>query len=309
MTITNNANLPQAFLDACENKHAKMGPNEYSVTELNKGVKEIILRRRHQHEIERDATEMFWAVIGTAFHSIMENGTLQEQEIGESRLSMTFPICGTDYVVSGQFDLYDATTKQVTDWKTTSAYSFIRSSEQPEESDWFNQMRAYWLLLNKNGFECTSGRIIALLRDWTRGKLRGDRKYPRLPMQELVIPFNYPDDYYEGRAFLNEKLGLIDLFKDTPDDFIPPCSSSERWERDEHWAVMKKGRKTAIKRCSSFEEADLLTETYGAGHYVEHRKGTPVKCMDYCDCNKFCHFYQKYVAVQSETVENKGDAA
>ncbi len=314
MNITNNANLPTAFLDACENKHAKMASNEFSVTELNKGVKEIILKRRHQGEIERDAVEMFWAVIGTAFHSIMERGTLDEHEIGESRLSLPFDICGTEYVVSGQFDLYDAATEQVTDWKTTATYSYMRNSENPSDSDWFKQRPAYWLLLNKNGFSCKSGRVISLLRDWTRGKLRSDRKYPRIPMQEMVFTFTEPDDYIEVMHRLDERLSLLHLFMDTPDDLIPPCSRDERWERDEHWAVMKKGRKTAVKRCSTNAEADLIAESLGGAHYVEHRAGTPSKCIDYCECNTFCHYYRNYMKaheleVATVTESNEGDAA
>ena len=59
MIITNNLNLPQPLVDMAQSEY-KLKPNEYRVTSLLKGIRETILERRHQDEIEQDVSDMIW---------------------------------------------------------------------------------------------------------------------------------------------------------------------------------------------------------------------------------------------------------
>jgi hypothetical protein len=71
MKITNNYNLPDAFINFVSNvRHNNKG--EVSATTILKGAKEIVLTDRHFDEIEVDASEMVWSTFGTAFHAVME---------------------------------------------------------------------------------------------------------------------------------------------------------------------------------------------------------------------------------------------
>ena len=71
MITTNNAGLPQAFVNFVSNvRHNR--PGTLSATTLLKGDKEIVLYNRHFDELTQDAADLVWASFGTAFHAIME---------------------------------------------------------------------------------------------------------------------------------------------------------------------------------------------------------------------------------------------
>ena len=87
---------------------------------------------------------------------------------------------------------------------------------------------------------------------------------------------------------------------DRKDDDIPECSPSERWTTPAKWAVMKEGRKTAVKLCDTEEEAlNFISELEKEKHFVEERKGQDKKCSDYCPCAAFCSYYRQ-VALEGE---------
>ena len=87
----------------------------------------------------------------------------------------------------------------------------------------------------------------------------------------------------DARAFVEAKLAALEA----SDVFI--CSPDQRWERGEHWAVMKTGRKTAMKRCDTATEAATIAGGITGG-YVEHRPGDPVRCRSWCNVRQFCDF-------------------
>src|SRR5690606_41136094 len=120
MIITNKLGLPKPLVDMAQSDY-KYEPNEYRVTSLLKGVRETILERRHHDKIERDVSDMIWLLFGTAVHSVLEKHQEGDQEIKEARLKV--PI--GDYILSGQFDLYNAETKTITDYKTCSVWKVI----------------------------------------------------------------------------------------------------------------------------------------------------------------------------------------
>jgi hypothetical protein len=299
MTITNNMNLPQPFVEACKrDNYPRFNSSTYSATELLKGTKEILLVRRHYSELVQDAADMVWLVFGKAVHAVFE-GHEGEQEISEARLSVALDINGTEIAVSGSFELYNAVEKMITDYKTTGTFSY-KMKESGGNDDWRDQLRIYWYLLGKAGFEVVGGRITALLKDWSKTMARRDRSYPQKPVQTITYKFYLPEDLIEVEKMLTEKIEELLWYANVPDDLIPPCTKEERWERDECWAIMKEGRKTAVKRCYSEEEANLVLEGHDKKHYIEHRPGTPTKCLDYCTACDHCSFYNSYIASLNE---------
>ena len=84
------------------------------------GIRESILERIAD-EIKRDVSDMIWLLFGTAVHSILERQEEGAEEIKEARIKV--PV--GDYILSGQFDLYDAATQTITDYKTTSVWKII----------------------------------------------------------------------------------------------------------------------------------------------------------------------------------------
>jgi hypothetical protein len=69
---------------------------------------------------------------------------------------------------------------------------------------------------------------------------------------------------------------------------------------------MKKGMKRAVRLYDSKEDADLLANTKGNGHYVDYRRGESIKCQSYCLCCRFCNFYQESViSARTEAAEEQ----
>ena len=88
---------------------------------------------------------------------------------------------------------------------------------------------------------------------------------------------------------MKEKVALVETSEPLADDDIPPCSPEERWERPTTWAVMKEGRKTALRVFDAKEEADKMADGQ-KGLSVEERKGACARCEGYCLAAKFCSF-------------------
>jgi hypothetical protein len=306
MKITNNHGLPRAYYEKCgklTGKHPRFDDTKYSATEILKGTKEILLTRRHYDDITVDCADLFFMVSGTVFHELMEGGE-GEQEISEARLEATFTLeDGTVVELSGGFDLYNAETKTVTDYKNSKVFS-VQRAQAGDDVKWRDQLRIYWLLLNKSGFETERGVIVASMTDFSKMAVLRDASYPKTPIATITYSFT-SDDYPEAMERVTGKLEDIHRWLDASDDDIPPCTPEERWERDEKWAVMKEGRKSAVKLFDNQTGAEsyIAFDTSKDKLYVVHRPGIPTKCVNYCQCNGFCSFYRQYMEGQAKTGE------
>lgn len=285
MILTNHLHLPEQIENAVRRDDYNNG-GTYSATTLLKDPKEIILTKRHDNEIVRDVSEQIYALLGTSVHYILEKNQESETQFKEERLYWLFG----DDIVSGKFDLYDMKEERVYDFKTTSVFTYILGDTEKYRF----QLLVYGLLLRKNGFPCKHGRIIQIFRDWSRTKAKFDKSYPQMPVN--TIDFNFTDkDFDEIEADIWKRLNNINKYKGTPDDEIPVCSKENRWATDDKFAVMKKGRKSALRVLNSRDEAELWME-YNKGDYIEERPAESRKCMDYCSCCEFCNYWRKHYA-------------
>ena len=75
---------------------------------------------------------------------------------------------------------------------------------------------------------------------------------------------------------------------------LPKCTSEERWAKPDTYAVMKKGRKTALRLLPTEEQAK---EYIGDQDFsVEFRKGVSTRCEGYCEVSQFCNQYRVCLA-------------
>lgn len=281
MKISNKLHLPQAFIDAVSlERHNKSG--QYSATTLNKGVKEIILQERHWDEFTQDAADNVWAVFGTAVHSILEkynDGNLHEQK---------FEVSLSKSVITGTVDSYDMANGIINDWKTASVWKV----QFQDFEDWRNQGLTYAWLLRQNDLDVRLCRFIALLKDHSKTKAKLDATYPQSPV--FVYEFEItPEDLDQTGKRILEKVKALEEAQKIADDDIEPCTAKERWCDGDKWAVMKNGRKSAIRVFDSEADADACAGELGNSHYVEYRPAVSKKCADYCLCKDFCNFYKK----------------
>lgn len=281
MKVTNELNLPQAFVNAVSRKrHNATGC--FSATTLNKGAKEIVLTDRHYDELTVDASDNVWAVFGTAVHCLLENQT--DNNFHEEHIEL--PVSNS--TVTGTIDSYDLEHATIYDWKTASTWKVIYQ----DFADWYQQGMTYAWLLTKTGLEVRRCKFVALLKDHSKTKARQDCTYPQSPV--FVYEFEVtPEELQQTEQRIYDKVREIEAAYELADDDITPCTDAERWADGEKWAVMKNGRKSAVKLFDTRAEAEAMAGENGNSYYVEHRPAVSKKCLEYCSCCDFCSFYHE----------------
>ena len=280
MKVTNNLHLPEAFVKSVSvERHNKAGC--YSATTLNKGTKEIILQERHWEEFVTDAADNVWAIWGTAVHELFEK--TPDDNFHEEK----FDVEVSQSRVTGTVDSYDMENGIINDWKTASVYKVMMG----DFTDWHKQGMTYAWLLKQSGLDVRRCRFIALLKDHSKSKAKTDKSYPQSPV--FVYEFDVtPEDLELTGKRIYAKVIEIEEAEKMADDEIIPCTAEERWADDDKWAVMKNGRKTAVRVFDTEIDAERCVKDLGDNHYIEHRPAVSRKCNDYCLCKDFCNFYK-----------------
>jgi len=283
MIVHNELGLPQAFINALNlEKHNEKGC--YSATTLLKGACETILADRHFDEIEIDVADCVWQIWGTAVHLIFERAGIE----GFTEEKFSVPVSNSK--VTGRVDLYDLENETVYDWKTASTWKV----QFNDFSDWDKQGLIYAWLMKQNGLKVKEIKFVALLKDHSKSKARKDFEYPQKPVVVHTVKVT-EEALKEIEAFINLKVRQFEVAETLVDEKLTPCTKEERWATEDKWAIMKAGRKTALKVCDSEEEAKSLMAEKG-GTDIEFRPGENKKCIDgYCSCRNFCPFYKSLI--------------
>jgi hypothetical protein len=284
MNITNKHNLPESIVRAVTNDTytgPKADSDKISVTTLIGPPRIHFLKCKYWAELTEDVMDSIWKILGSAAHAIMERADSKDS-IQEERMEKTID----GLTISGAFDLYDGKTQELHDYKTTSAYTIVYNPTGKE--DWIRQMNIYSYLLQDAGFPVKGCKIIAIIRDHSASKALDGGNYPPCPIHIIEIPLwekEKTEEYIKGRV------ALFKSSKGLADDLLPPCTKEEMWEKDGTWAIMKEGRKTAVKVCATELEAK---NAYSPGCTIVSRPGSRTRCEGYCPVNKFCNIYKAY---------------
>lgn len=282
MNITNNANLPMPFVRMAESDY-EVKDKRYSVTTLLKPVREILLKRRYDKEIEQDCSDMIWLLFGKAVHSVLEQYGTGENEFVEEKLTV---LLENGYTISGIIDFYDMKRAEVVDYKTASVWKVIYKDFE----DWRKQGLMYAWMLRKNGLACDKATFYAILKDHSVQKAKYEDGYPKSPVYK--VEFDITDaDIAEIDKFIRDKIDELIKYESVPDGELPLCSAEDRWNDGDKFAVMRKGTKRAQRVLDSLEEATAYIAEKG-GDYIETRKGVDKKCMDYCLCCTKCEYWK-----------------
>jgi hypothetical protein len=145
-----------------------------------------------------------------------------------------------------------------------------------------------------HGRVVSSLKIVAILRDWQRKQAELKPDYPQAQIAVVDIPVWTP---MQQKTFVEERVALHQAAQKAVDNGEPLayCTDQERWVRGESWALMKEGRKSAIKIHDSKEAAEQhLADIGAAAHWVEHRPGNAIRCSgNYCLVSQWCRQYQE----------------
>jgi hypothetical protein len=285
MKYTNKHNLPDSFVRAVVNDTytgPKADSKEISVTTLQNPPKIHFLKCRHWADLEEDVMDNVWRILGSAGHKVLERSETAG-DLAEERLKKTID----GVTISGAFDLYDGKTQELHDYKFTSAYSVIYNPTGKPE--WAAQMNIYAYLLEDAGFPVKGMKIITILRDHSKAKAKEGGNYPPAPVVVIDIP-RWEKEQTE--KYLADKIAAFKAAQNLPDEELPFCSSDDMWEKPATYAVMKPGRKTAVRVFTDEAEANTSCPS---GCSVVVRPGTRNRCEEYCAVSKFCNQYKAYM--------------
>ena len=286
--ITNKHSLPPVVLAylMADDYDWTPGENQYSATELVMPTAVAALLRKHRQEIERDAIDNIWGAIGRSVHRDVlrcsEKTGISETILQEERFTTTLEVDGEEATVSGKPDTWYPIAQHhslgltpeaeaeieaagghaddygiVGDFKTVSVWKLkFRDFE-----DWTRQVAIYaWILHREMGLTTFAGEIYAIAKDWSGTEAARDPEYPQMPFERihLTLPALADTD-----SWIKSRIRALRAAMAAPDEAIEPCTPRERWEKPEKWAVMKDGRKTALR----------LLDTEADARQWAHRNG------------------------------------
>jgi hypothetical protein len=280
MKMTNKFNLPKALMVIANDDHVPK-EKKYSTTTIMGGFCEMLLTRRHYDEIEIDVSDMMPAIIGTAIHDSLERADNTKY----SELSLEHEIMD-GYILTGRIDLYVPETNTIEDYKTTGVWKIINQ----DFGDWERQGLVYAWLAFKNGFFVSDLRFHAILKDWSKAEFnRRGEPYP----SQAIYTWHHSvtsTDLKRIEEYIKERFQNIIHLEGVPDEKLPECTLFERWNPGNKYAVMRNGRKTAVKIYDDFEEA---SSSLLSTDYIETREGYDRKCNEYCNVNRFCIYWRR----------------
>lgn len=286
MKYKNKYGIPQEIFDAilADPYHHK---GDISVTTLLLPPRVRILRKRHWDQIEEDISDRLFALYGQIVHGILER-TDDYDAFHEERLYIDVD----GWKITGQTDLYKRKKTGeyiLRDYKFTSV--FTSGKDKPE---WQAQANIYAYMWKKHGFRVDHAQIVLIFRDWRKREADHNPFYPP-PVEIVDVPLWSDDD---TAKFIAERVRLHRECESLPDDDLPICTPTERWERGGGFAVMKPGRKTAVRVFETEKEARLyienvLTKDNKPQFFIEQRAPEPVRCRYFCNVRNFCNFANK----------------
>lgn len=287
MKLTNKFGLPQTFVNVIQRPTYTKGKANISVTELLNSPRIVQLKRKHWDDIETDASEMVWALFGSAVHNILEHGK-DSHHIVEERIFAEHE----GWKLSGAIDLQEVEEDGIiiSDYKVTGAWSVMN-----EKQDWHNQLNIYaWLVEKVKKQPVKKLQIIAIVRDWS-ARDTAKEGYPSSPIATIDIPL-WPMEQRE--EYINERIHLHSAayFDSEIDGEMAECTAEEMWEKPEKFAVKKEGGVRAKSLHDSRDEAELAMPS--KGYFIEHRPGSRTRCESYCQVSAFCNQYQNYLSTK-----------
>lgn len=294
MKVTNKLGLPEPVVAAVSNDPYDRGRCDYTVTQLIAPPRQVALLKEHSDEIETDAADRIFSLLGQAVHTILERAGVEG--LREERLYITVKVNGKKIVVGGKYDYLVYADGILADYKVMSVWEYIFGVK--DEKRWQLNMLAEILI--QNGYPVNTLQIVAIFRDWSKRKAAFEKDYP--PTQALIIPVGlFPSN--QRLQLIADRVALHEAAKVS----APHCSNDERWSKPTTYAVVKDGRKSALRVLGKREDAeawalaqgyasvdlDTSETVFDSGISIEVRPGENTRCEHYCDAAPFCEQWQK----------------
>ena len=286
MKITNELGLPASLIAVLHNDgyDENTKENEISVTQLIDSPKVRLLSRLHKDELEQDASESLWMLLGSAIHSVMERAK-NPKYIIEKRMEL--PV--GNYILRGKPDLYDIESGELQDWKITSVWSYIfKDRPTGKTKSWTEQLNIYAYLLGKSGHNVRSLTNNLILRDHQRSKAKADADYPAVPFVSVTQKLWTTE---QVEQFIFDRVKIHSEAEKVSDLQSLVCGPYEKMTKESVFSIYKEGSKakSSTKNCSSLEEAQAYIKPLAEKYEIRERPGADVRCLDYCPVRAYCN--------------------
>jgi hypothetical protein len=287
MKLTNKLNYPQAYVEAAKKHLYPPVEGRVGVTALTESPKIRRLLLDHWDDIVIDVEDLFTPMLGTAFHSHLQQFAPKESK---AEHKVEYPVNGL--VVAGKVDLF---SNIIEDYKLISAWSWVFD----KSAKWAEQLNIYrWLasqmlgeLIGNDGKHQLPHydklQVHAFIKDWSSYQALKNTDYPQQRFFTVNLPA-WPLD--EAEHFIS---AMVDKHKQK--DY--KCNDEDKWCRTEKWAVMEKGKDKARRLLDTMAEADKwildnnLVQPYARGQvYIQERKSECKHCLEFCPARSVCDF-------------------
>jgi len=299
MIITNKYNLPKAMVHALSHDRYDAGYGDVSCTTLIAPAQQFQLGLKHGEDTTEDASDRIWSLIGSAVHYMIENAVTDMRAKGlwryTDRTEQRFYHTVGGKKVSAQIDMFES--GELSDFKITSVWT-VKHALEEGKFEWEAQLNIQRYLMEKNGETVDSLFVIAITRDWNKSGMLRDKDYPP---RVAKIPIKMWD-MQKTEDYIMERIQALYA------EHLVPCTPDECWEKPTKYALMKKGRQSAIRLL----DEELLVMPYAVDkglavqdgddghwelkkdHYIEIRQGARLRCESYCDVMPFCEQYKDW---------------
>lgn len=282
--------------------------NDYSVTEIIKPPRIVMLERRYasyidQLPVDHDFIDkLLGSFRGTGIHNhfeyMLRRFSYKNPDRGyvvEKRLFDKI----ANRKISGKPDVW--LDKVLYDWKTTSVWKKIFGDWE----DFIQQLNIYDYLFTQSGKQVDYLRLIVWYQDWEKWKIY-EKGYPKTQIEEIPIPEKWkPAEQY---TFIEDRILLMKSNEEKPDEELTPCTDKEMWTKEDVWKVYKVKIATpdVLPKKSS---RNLDSEAKAKGWASKNKKklkpdedwkivfvpGMRQRCEEYCKINIFCDIYRDYM--------------
>jgi len=276
---------------------------EYSVSNLIQPPRIVQLERRYRHIIRQRPVEpekKKAAFRGNGYHDHVEkylrlHATKNPQKNYLVEATLWDRIANRK--IKGRIDVW--LDKVLYDIKTTSTWKKMMG----DYTDWEKQLNIYAYLLALQNIPVEKLAVIAVYNDFQKYNIY-KKGYPKEDIE--LIPIDRLWSFKQQKDYLYQLINFHKKNETLPDAELSPCTSKDRWDKKSGFAVYKVDHLTEkySEKAARVLDSEKLAQEWIAektpslktneGYEIVERKGSRVRCEDWCEVNEFCSQYIEY---------------
>lgn len=307
MRVTNNLNWDPDIVAVLETVSTH-GPVQDRVwmshLAMPPRIRQLLIRHWDDEDFTIDAAHLYRRFLGVAIHSAIEDRSPSDDSKAEEKLVV--PMHGIKLV--GRADKWrDGVIK---DWKTTGAFGMV--SHPDGRPEYWEAMNGYTVGFRHSGYPVHNLAMTFLILGWDRHRAKREKDYPQTEVIGPIIIPAMDEEQSRGRVsfLVANHLSVAEM----PDDRLPGCTTIERWQDPDTWAVYKWQKTDWGKRASKVEPSedaaqdwiDWKNDGLKKPHKFEirFRPSEPTRCQAlWCDAFQVCPLGQGLRAKFERSVE------